>query len=183
MKIITTAQWDEKLWREVEPLYNEAFPDHGRKPIRIIRQMFQRKLCFLHLGIVENTAAVMAITGELPSVRALLIDYIAVRHDCRGQGTGRHFIEELKHWTRGERGLSGILIEAEAGDGPAHRSRRRFWEACGFHLTDYVHEYSWVPERYQAMYVNLSPEGKLADDGRLLFESITDFHKRSYQRT
>ncbi|MFS0837484.1 GNAT family N-acetyltransferase [Paenibacillus sp. 1P03SA] len=182
MNIITTTQWNEELWREAEPLYNEAFPDHGRKPIPIIRQMFERKLCFLHLGITRGKTAAMAITGELPSVGALLIDYIAVRQECRGQGTGRHFIEELKNWTREERGLSGMLIEAEAGDGPGHRSRRRFWEACGFHLTDYVHEYSWVPESYQAMYVNLSPEGKLPADGRLLFECITDFHKRSYQR-
>lgn len=180
MRYVTTGHWDEALWNLAEVVYEEAFPEHGRKKRSLIRSMLERGLIFLHAALDGEKAAAMAITGRLEPINALLIDYIAVREELRGQGRGREWLAYLRHWAEKERHLDGIVIEIEAEPSPENLKRLRFWENCGFRPTAYVHRYIWVPEPYRALILPLRPEIRLPEDGETLFRSITAFHKRAY---
>ncbi|MCZ8517391.1 GNAT family N-acetyltransferase [Paenibacillus filicis] len=180
MRYVTIEHWDEALWKLAEVIYEEAFPEHGRKKRSLIRSMLERGLCFLHVALDGESAAAMAITGRLEQLNALLIDYIAVREALRGQGLGQDFMAHLRRWASEEERLDGIVIEIEAEPSPENLKRLRFWENCGFRPTAYVHRYIWVPEPYRALILPLRPEIRLPEDGETLFRSITAFHKRAY---
>jgi len=176
-------QWDEKRWRLAEPIYEQAFPAHGRKSREIIRRMFDRNLCQLHLIASGTETAGMALTGIDSKENALIIDYIAVKETVRGQGIGRELLNRIKHWAKTEAGCKGIVIEAEAGPGEENNRRIRFWEANGFRLASYVHQYIWVPEPYRAMVHHFDDSNRLPEDGERLFRIITRFHQKAYRRT
>jgi GNAT superfamily N-acetyltransferase len=188
----TIDEWDETLWNEAEEVYEQAFPAHGRKKRTIIMGMFARKLCRLHTASARgrdglSRVVAMAISAVAEEAGALIIDYLAVRQDLRGQGVGRLFMDYIRRWAVEEMNLDGILIEAETdGDAgatsPENIARIRFWQACGFTLTDYVHHYTQVPEPYQAMVLRLRPDANLPDDGATLFRYITGFHRQAYRR-
>lgn len=177
----STDIWDEAMWRDAWPVYDRAFPAEGRKSETIIRRMFERGMCRLHLLREEGAAVAMALTGFDEQGRVLLIDYLAVDLPIRGRGYGRRLLELIRDRTVAERSCRGILVEVEAAPTPENWRRIRFWERCGFRLTDYVHRYIWVPERYRAMALDLDPESPLPTDGRELFRFITRFHERAYR--
>jgi GNAT superfamily N-acetyltransferase len=179
----TTAEWDEALWRKAESVYHEAFPEHGRKKLSIIKRMFERRMCELHTLSDDSDVLGMALTGVNEEAEALIIDYFAISAKVREQGVGRLFLDSIKRWAEQETRCIGIIIEVESESTPENIGRVRFWERCGFHATDYVHHYSWVPEPYRAMYFNFHEKPRLPDDGQMLFRSITDFHKRAYTVT
>ncbi|TNJ66596.1 GNAT family N-acetyltransferase [Paenibacillus hemerocallicola] len=182
MEYKTTNEWDEKLWREVESIYNKAFGEQGRKTPAIIRRMFDRGMCTLHTAAVDRQMIAMALTGIDKQEDALLIDYIAVKEEARGKGYGRIFLDHIRNWAETAAHCRGIIVEVEADPSPANSGRIRFWERCGFRLTDYVHRYIWVPEPYRAMYMNFSPDNPLPVDGEALFRSITRFHRKAYRK-
>lgn len=183
MMDMTTTEWDEQLWREAESIYNRAFPEQGRKTTAIIRSMFERGLCALHTLREDGSMIAMALTGICQKENALLIDYIAVKEGVRGKGCGKLLLEKVSHWAKSSAHCRGIIVEVEAAPSPANSRRIRFWEQCGFRLTDYVHRYIWVPEHYRAMYVNFYPDNPLPDDGQALFRCITRFHQKAYRKS
>ncbi|MFB5269773.1 hypothetical protein ACE41H_23745 [Paenibacillus enshidis] len=63
LKLITLDRLDEKWWPEARRIYHQSF-EHGRKPDGIIKQMFDRKLSFLHVVVDQSAVAAMAITGK-----------------------------------------------------------------------------------------------------------------------
>ncbi|RKN85561.1 GNAT family N-acetyltransferase [Paenibacillus ginsengarvi] len=177
-----TDNWDEALWRQAEPIYNEAFPEHGRKPPSIIRRMFEKRMCTLHVASVGEEPVAMALTGLDEKTGALIIDYIAVKRSYRGEGRGREWTRLIAGWAKRVHSCRGIIVEVEAEQTPDNLRRIRFWERCGFRLTAYVHRYIWVPEPYRAMYVSFDPENPLPDDGEALFRCITRFHEKAYRK-
>ncbi|MDF2960629.1 MAG: family N-acetyltransferase [Paenibacillus sp.] len=176
----TTGEWDEVLWSQAELVYKESFPEHGRKNRSIIRRMFERQMCYLHTAAEGGKVIAMALTGINKEAHALLIDYLAVKKDLRSRGCGRLFMEYIKGWA-GTVQCQWILIEVESEPTPENARRIRFWEQCGFRLTDYVHHYIWVPEPYRAMYVSLQNDVCLTDDGETLFRYIVKFHRDAYR--
>ncbi|RNB85936.1 GNAT family N-acetyltransferase [Brevibacillus fluminis] len=184
MNMLTSDKWDEALWQQAEPIYYEAFPAHGRKKRELIERMFARNMCNLHVLMDGDEAVGMALTGKTQNedASALLIDYFAVKAARRGERIGQRFMAMLKEWAQTLPHMDGIIVEVEAEESEMNRSRIRFWESCGFTLTDYIHTYIWVPETYKAMYVELSPESRLPKDGQHLFSFITAFHKKAYAR-
>lgn len=98
MEYATTNEWNEALWREAAPLYEQAFPDPGKKTTAIIRRMFDKGLCVLHTLREDGRLIAIALTGMDKQEQALLIDYIAVREEARGQGRGKQLVECLRHW-------------------------------------------------------------------------------------
>ncbi|MFH5184407.1 GNAT family N-acetyltransferase [Paenibacillus sp. TAB 01] len=176
----TTDVWNEQLWKAAEPVYTGAFPEHGRKSFAIIRNMFDRGLCQLHTADDGQVTKAMALTGIDRRASALLIDYAAVREEERSRGLGRRLIDYLKSWGIAN-GCRGMVIEVEADETEENLRRIRFWERCGFILTEGVHQYIWVPEPYQAMVFHLQEENRLPEDGEVLFRYITDFHKKAYR--
>ncbi|WP_158289660.1 GNAT family N-acetyltransferase [Paenibacillus flagellatus] len=181
MKIVTTEQWDEALWRQAYRIYDESFPKEGRKPESIIRRMFDKRMCELHVAFDGETAAAMALTGTMPRDRVLLIDYLAVAAAKRGRGVGRELLDYMCEWARTAKKLDGIVIEIEADPTETNRRRSRFWERYGFTPADYVHRYIWVPEPYRALSLPLRPDAALPSDGESLFRIITRFHEKAYR--
>ena len=180
MELLTLDHLDEIYWPEAEKLYDEAFPLEGRKSDAIIRSMFDRRVSRLHVGINDGQVEAMAITGKVDEGRVLLIDYLAVKGRLRGQGIGGAFMHEIVRWAKDTEKLRGIVIEAECEPGGDNMRRIRFWEKCGFTLTEYVHRYIWVPELYSAMALSFDPANPLPHRGEELFRYITDFHRKAY---
>jgi len=186
MEIRTYRHIDTPDWPLALSLYHQAFPAPGRKPDAILAGMFAKGMSGLHTVHADDGSglAAMAITGAIPNADLLLIDYIAVRKPLQGKGIGRQFVRRIAEWARDELRLSGILLEAEAEPGAQHERRIRFWEQCGFVLTEYVHHYRWVPETYRAMYLPFNarlPE-EAEDGGRTLFRYIEAFHKQAFAK-
>ena len=182
MDIRMTESWDARLWQLAKPVYERAFPAEGRKTEAIIRRMLERGIGQLHVAVRDGQAQAMALTGRSPDGKAMLIDYLAVREELRGRGIGRHFVAALRHRAERDEGRSGIIIEVEAESTPDNLGRVRFWQSCGFRLTEYVHHYRWVPEPYRAMVLPFRDDAGLPIDGEGLFRYINEFHARAYRR-
>jgi GNAT superfamily N-acetyltransferase len=182
LEFATYAAWDPNAWREVEGIFDEAFPPSGRKTSRMIRKIVDTEAGWLHTGTEDGKAVAMAVTGKLPELGALLIDYVAVRSAARSRGIGRRMIEFLGEEAR-RLGFAALVIEIEAEETPVNESRERFWTSIGFRRTTYVHRYRWVPETYRALYLELDhAAGKpLPHDGEALFRGITSFHGKIWR--
>jgi GNAT superfamily N-acetyltransferase len=177
-----TDEWNEQVWFKAEYIYHQAFPAEGRKSRAIIRRMFGKRMCQLHLATLGSETVAMALTGINKEARVLILDYIAIKEDLRGNGYGRLFINHIKQWAETTAACLGIVVEVESEASPDNSRRIHFWEKCGFHLTEYVHHYIWVPEPYRAMYLNFNPESRLTENGEKLFRYITQFHKKAYTK-
>lgn len=178
-----TDEWDDARWNAAERIYEQAFPYNGKKSRDIIHRMFLKRMCQLHTIALGPDIVGMALTGIDRQAGAVLIDYIAVRQDVRGSGHGRLLLNHIKQWAHTVPGCKGIIVEVESEPTEANRRRIRFWQSNGFHLTAYVHTYIWVPELYQAMYLNFDEKDRLPDDGKVLFRSIIKFHEKAYRRS
>ncbi|WNS43851.1 GNAT family N-acetyltransferase [Paenibacillus sp. MMS20-IR301] len=184
IEFITIDQWDDALWRQMEPVYREAFPS-GAKPEGILHSMLNRRIAYMHAGLnPQGQVIAMAVTGVVGQAedKILIIDYLAVAKAQRGAGTGTWFLEQIRAWAVQEHEVRGIIIEAESGTSDTHKERIHFWERSGFVLTSYVHQYIWVPEPYQALLLPLDGPGNVADDGEALFRYINAFHSKAYRK-
>ncbi|TWT25935.1 GNAT family N-acetyltransferase [Planomicrobium sp. CPCC 101110] len=178
MKIISDDTWNDELWQDASLLYREAFGFKGAKPVEIIRNMFAQEIAELHVAYNGTKAVAMALTGKLKKERVMIIDYLAVSEKERNNGLGKQFVDSLRQKASDE-GLQLLLIEVESEETAENKRRIRFWQSCGFLLTEYVHHYIWVPEPYQAMYLPFHAESKKAS-GEELFKLIDLFHRRSF---
>lgn len=177
--MITMDTLDERYWPGVLDLYRQAFPEG--KPERILIATFRKRMAYLHVVNDQQGVAAMAISGKTAQGKLLLIDYLAVRQDRQGEGVGQALLRDIKSWAAQETAATGLLIEVEYGKTQEDVSRLRFWQRCGFVLTEYVHQYKWVPEPYQAMYLPLAPNADITKDGRKLFKYIEDFHGKAFR--
>lgn len=179
MEYKTICHWDEELWGKASIVYHQAFGVHAAKPDKIIRNMFRKGLCYLHIAFDQNEMIAMALTGKIRGGKTLLIDYLAISEKKRNQGIGLEFMEELKVWANKEH-VDSLLIEVEYQIA-SEKALVHFWERCGFVLSEYIHQYTWVPQPYQAMYLKLRKDSKLPTTGKELFIYIEQFHKESYK--
>lgn len=177
--MITLDKLDDLYWPGALSLYRQAFPEG--KPEHIVVAMFRKQMAYLHVICDDRGVIAMAITGQVARGKLLLIDYLAVRHDRRGQGVGQALLGEIKSRAVDELSADGLLIEVEYGKTTEDVSRLRFWQRNGFVLTEYVHRYIWVPELYQAMYCPLVPDADIPADGRKLFKYINDYHGKAFR--
>ncbi|HZG57989.1 GNAT family N-acetyltransferase [Paenibacillus sp.] len=176
----TLTAWDEDAWRGAAPIFDEAFAPQGRKTHKMVRKIVDTSAGLLHLASADGVPVAMAVTGFLPELGALLIDYVAVREAHRSRGVGRRMIGYLEEEAL-RRGLRGLVIEIEAEANAANEGRERFWTSLGFVRTDYVHKYRWVPETYRALYKELTRDAGLPRDGETLFDAITRFHGKIWR--
>jgi len=182
MEYTATEYWDEALWSRAEEIYRESFPEHGRKNRAIVRRMFERRICALHVLEESGEAAAMALTAFDDHSNTLIVDYLAVRRSRRGRGVGREMLRRIREWAIGEKPeCLGMVIEVEADPSEENEARIRFWERIGFRLTDYVKSYIWVPETYRAMTLGFDEDKPLTNDGRELFKAIVRYHEKAYR--
>ena len=180
MHFQTIKNWDERLWIKAEKIYEEAFPAHSRKKRSIIQNMFQKKMCFLHLAFIDDEIVAMALSGKIQNPHVLILDYIAVKKELQSHGFGKELINYIKSWCYGE--FSLIVVEVEAELSTINEKRKQFWTKCDFQKTEYIHSYTWVPEKYQAMFYPLKPFSQ-PPDGKKLFSYITEFHRKGYKKS
>jgi GNAT superfamily N-acetyltransferase len=177
LNIVTVESWDEALWNRAKPVYEDAFGGKGAKPEKIIRNMFKKNIAQLHM-LFENTEVVaMAISGHVREGSPLIIDYLAVSNKFQKQGYGKSLVNYIIKWS----GTEKIFIEVECEETVENLTRIRFWENCGFVLTEYVHQYVWVPEPYKGMYLLLKGED-FTVKGEDIFKEIVEFHRLSFRR-
>jgi GNAT superfamily N-acetyltransferase len=181
MEFKTIDHWDQELWDKAHSVYKQAFV-HGAKPEKIIKHMFNKGICYLHVALENHEVIAMALTGKVNNGHTLLIDYIAVKEDRRGMGIGQQMLHYIEKWCTSEGDVNSIIIEAEAEPTVENEQRIQFWEKNNFIKTDYVHQYIWVPEPYLAMYKHLSPGSHISNNGEALFQFITGFHKQSFNK-
>ncbi|MDR6123466.1 GNAT superfamily N-acetyltransferase [Bacillus sp. SLBN-46] len=179
MNYQTYDQWNDEIWADAGFIYKQAFKEKGAKPEEIIRNMFQKGICFLHVGYMEDQIVAMALTGKLNELDALLIDYLAVHPDFQNRGLGKKMVKYIHEWSLSN--FDALIIEVEAEKTPENLKRIHFWQKCGFTLTDYIHRYIWVPEPYKAMYIQTKSRHK-EFTGEDLFKHIGKFHKASFHR-
>lgn len=180
MEFFSTAQWDEALWREINPIYQDAF-HHGAKPEKVIRNMFVKKLSQFHVAIEGTHVVAFALTGGIEEAKILLIDYFAVEQNKRRSGIGRELLQYVREWALQQGIYDRLLIEVESEPTSENQGRIHFWQKCGFHLvSDYTQHYIWFPQPYQAMWMDLSTKREIPK-GSQLFKLINSFHKKSFQ--
>lgn len=180
LEFLTIDHWDEQMWERAGHIYHEAFDQKGAKPDKVLRNMFNKGIGFLHLGLDHHNIVALAISGRIKGKSAVIIDYLAVHQDNRNKGIGGKLMNYIREWSNSE-GAKNIIIEVEAERAPENLARINFWKKCGFTLTDYIHQYIWVPEPYQAMYLNLLPDSAVPKTGEALFSYISQFHRQSFQ--
>ena len=181
MNYFSTDEWNEEIWQDAGQIYHHAFGEEGRKTDTIIRRMFKRQMSSLHRADLNNEVIAMAITGRSKEFNVLIIDYMAIKEEHRSKGYGKLFLKYICNWAEAT-GYKGIVVEVEADSTPENSRRIRFWESSDFQLTEYVHHYIWVPEPYQAMFLNLDNTDRLPEKGEKLFRYITQFHKEAYSK-
>jgi GNAT superfamily N-acetyltransferase len=182
MEYITINQWDEDLWQKTRDIYNVAFGEHATKPEKIIRNMFARGLCSLHVLMENDKVLCMALTGSLSGSSVLLLDYLAVRKDSRGHGIGKDFFNYIMEWARSQSQYKRILVEVECDETPENHARIHFWKKCGFQLLDdYKHCYKWGPQHYMAMVLHLKGKPASPLKGEDCLKYMASFHKESYK--
>ncbi|WP_462413507.1 GNAT family N-acetyltransferase [Neobacillus sp. Marseille-QA0830] len=181
MEFRTFDGWNREIWEKVSHIYQQAFATKGGKPEKVIRNMLMKELCTLHIVYMEDRAVGMALTGRLKGHSALIIDYLAVDQALRNQGIGRRLVHYIINWASTSGRFDRIIIEVEAEASEQNNGRKHFWQECGFTPTDYFHQYIWVPEPYQAMYLHLDPDSADREDGKELFRYIGKFHKESFK--
>ncbi len=172
--------WDEVLWQQAKSIYNEAFGNKGAKSEKIIRNMFDKNIAQLHVLIVGTRVVAMAITGHLRGENSLIIDYLAVGSSFKQRGYGSKLVNYIREWAVKEKMIDRIFIEVECEETEENLARIFFWEKCGFVLTNYVHQYKWVPEPYKGMYLLLKGEDQIIN-GEDIFEEIVKLHRISFR--
>jgi GNAT superfamily N-acetyltransferase len=182
MKFITTDEWNEGLWQKVRDIYLDAFANHGGKPEKVLRNMFTKCNCHLHVAFDRELPVGMAITGEIDGSSIVIIDYLAIKQNRRGQGIGQDFFHYIQTWAHQQVYCKYLLLEVESDQTKDSTKRIQFWEKCGFTmLREYTHQYIWVPEPYQAMYLSLFNHSEPPFRGEEAFKYITAFHRKSFR--
>ena len=95
-------------WYRLYKLYCEAFPSYERKPFSMIRSMQKKGKSDVWYFEKDRKFAGLAFT--INSDNVILIDYLAIAANRRGEGIGSEIITQLhEHY-----GDKGIFVEIES---------------------------------------------------------------------
>ncbi len=95
-------------WYRLYKLYCEAFPSYERKPFSIIRSMQKKGKSDVWYFEKDNKFAGLVFTINSDSV--ILIDYLAIAPNRRGEGIGSEIIAQLRDYYQNK----GIFVEIES---------------------------------------------------------------------
>lgn len=117
-------------WVKLYLLYRQAFPAAERKPWAMILQMCRKGVTDIWCMERAGSFAGLAITINGPDI--ILLDYLAVAPECRGQGVGSQALQLL----RSHYGDKGLFVEIEStlepsGNREQRLKRKRFYLAAG----------------------------------------------------
>ncbi len=69
MEFRTVESWDEDFWGKWREIYYEAFGKTNAKPEKVIRNMFQKQMCFFHIAQNKSEVQAIALSGKLQGTR------------------------------------------------------------------------------------------------------------------
>lgn len=95
-------------WYRLYRLYCEAFPSYERKPFSLIRSM-QRK-GKSDVWYFEKEGSFAGLVFTINSNNVILIDYLAIDANKRGEGIGSEIITQLRDYYPDK----GIFVEIES---------------------------------------------------------------------
>lgn len=152
-----------RIWK----LYRKSFPVNERKPFRIICRYEKRGKT--DLWIFENRGRFSGFAATLNGENAVLLDYLAVLPECRGQGIGSFALQKLLLAYRG----NGFFVEIEnafsdSADKSEREKRRSFYLNNGFSPLNVFASVFGV--EMELLGVNM----------RLTFEEYRAFYKNNY---
>jgi len=109
---------------ELDELYNDFivsyFPENEVKPKSHIERMMKDGLYQLMAGYDEDELVGVAFITTAPGAESYLLDYLAVKEECRSMGYGGQMLSRLTGLTSGK----AILIETEAVDAAENEEER-----------------------------------------------------------
>ncbi len=127
----TATKADEPTIRQ---LYREAFPRSERKPFWLIRRKAHQGIA--ELLVVRSDGAFAGLVVTLLHGDLVLLDYFAIKPECRGQGLGGQTLALLRERYAGRRIVLEIEPPDEASDNAEQRARRKaFYLRHGFSET------------------------------------------------
>ena len=159
--------WLDWLWLRM--LYLRAFPPRERKPFHKIREMYQ--LGRGDVWCIRQEGRLVGFANTINGEGITLLDYLAVKKNCRGQGVGTGAMVALQE-AYADRGLF-VEIEStrEACDNPEERNRRKqFYLKAG--MEDFGVEAQVFTVRMEL----------LGSRCRLDFEEYREFYRKYYSQ-
>lgn len=117
-------------WLRIYCLYRRTFPRSERKPFQIILSMHRKGKT--DVWYFETNRRFAGFATTINDDQLILLDYLAVKKQLRGQGIGSRILRELKQRYRGK----GIFTEIESAYEPASNQverirRKQFYLANG----------------------------------------------------
>ena len=117
-------------WLQVYRLYRGTFPASERKPFSIIVNMYRAGKT--DLWCMERAGKLAGFAATINGPELILLDYLAVSPEFRGQGLGTAVMKQLLEKYAG----FGLFVEIEsifedAPDLAIREKRRDFYRNCG----------------------------------------------------
>lgn len=98
-------------FQEAMAIYNEAFPSSERQSMVTVIERVKSGQSQLFVGIVKEQVVAMALLWDFKNSPFVLLDYLAVKNNCRGLEFGTQFFQFLAQMTIKNKQF--LLLEAE----------------------------------------------------------------------
>ena len=154
-------------WIRIYRLYQAAFPATEKKPFSMIRAMYNKGKSDVWYCVENGKFAGLVITINGPE--QILLDYLAVAKNRRGQGIGSQMLKKMREQYNGK----GVFLEIEIVDKAAEnfeerKRRKQFYLKNGMTPMNVVLELFGVDMEL------------LGFDCSLTFEEYHDFYWDNY---
>ena len=154
-------------WCKIYRLYQSAFPASEKKPFSMIRSMQKKGKSDVWYCVENGKFAGLVITINGPD--EILLDYLAVAKNRRGQGIGSKMLKKMREQYAGKGVFLEIEIVDEAAENYEERKRRK-----QFYLKNGMTPMSIFVELFG---VDME---LLGFDCSLTFEEYHDFYRDNY---
>lgn len=117
-------------WWQLYRLYRSAFPAAERKPFAVIANQYRKRK--MDVWCIEQDEEFLGLATTINGDDLILIDYLAIEKDHRGEGVGSAALAALQKKYKGK----GVFLEIESvyEDAPNQQERLRrkqFYLGCG----------------------------------------------------
>lgn len=122
---------NQKSWKEIKEIYNEAFPKAERKPFFTVRRSVNKGKALL-LTAMENEV-LRGFVMVIPYKNMVMVDYLAVSSKIRSRGTGSKIMQEVcKRFSDKKIVLLIEQLDNTAENKEQRIARRKFYFKNGF---------------------------------------------------
>ena len=104
-------------------IYNEAFPSSERQSIITVVERVKSGQSKLFVGVVKERVVAMALLWNFKNSPFVLLDYLAIKNNCRGLEFGTQFFQFLVQMTIKNKQF--LLLEAEHFQFGSNKEQRK----------------------------------------------------------